>query len=102
MKIPRKITLAGIPIDIIDTPGLAKDRKLLAEARYNEQKIIIDMAAAAKNIIEQSLCHEIVHWVLYIMNEDEHRNNERFVDLMGHFVYQALQTAEYADESDLL
>lgn len=100
MKLPKTITLAGITITVEDAPGLSQSRKLLAEARYNEQKIIIDRIAASTDIVEQTFFHELCHWILYIMNEDEKRNDERHVDVFAHLLYQALKTAQYEENTD--
>ena len=47
---------------------------------------------------EQSFCHELVHAILGVMNEDTLDGNERFVDVFGTFLHQALSTSKYSPE----
>ena len=95
MQIPKAIQLAGINIEIIKDNKLVKEKKVIGEARYSEQSIVIDTEAAPADITEQAFFHELTHWILYVMNEDELRNNEKHVDLFGHLLYQAIKTAGY-------
>ena len=71
-----------------------------SRSRYNEQEISIDKQHARKEFTEQTMCHEVTHWILYMMNEDALRNNEKFVDLFGHFLYQYLKTAGFKISPD--
>lgn len=87
--IPRKIQLAGINIDVVIDRTLYKDRKIVAEAQYPPQRIVIDPSIQTNDSVEQNYYHELVHWILYIMSEDELRQNEKFVDMFGHLLYQA-------------
>jgi hypothetical protein len=45
--------------------------------------------------IEQTFCHELVHSILYHIEERELFNNEKFVNLFAGALYQALETLEY-------
>lgn len=44
----------------------------------------------------QVFCHELVHMILKHMGETRLCNDERFVDLFGNLLYQALSTFRYA------
>lgn len=67
----------------------------MAESRYNEQEISIDQQHARKEFTGQAMCHEVVHWIYFMMNEDELRSNEKHVDLFGHFLYQYMKAAGF-------
>jgi len=95
--IPDKIQLAGIEIATIYDDNLVNKKSVIGEARYSEQTIVIDNKAADINITQQAYFHELTHWILYILNENELRCNEKFVDLFSHLLYQALKTAKYQE-----
>jgi hypothetical protein len=100
MLIPKQLDLAGITITIQPDDKLIENKKCIGEASYNSQKIIIDASATPSDIFEQAYFHELVHWIFYVMNEDELRNNEKLVDLFGHFLYQAIKTSGYTLPED--
>lgn len=90
--IPTSFWLGGIKIDVVYDDTLVKTRQVIAEAQYGRQRILLDPSATPLQTIEQSYLHELVHWIFYIMGEDELRNNERIVDLFAHLLYQARMT----------
>lgn len=90
--IPDFFWLGGLKIEVTYDENLYKNRKVVGEARYPSQSIILDTAVMEKQSNEQNFFHELVHWILYMMNEDELRCNEKFVDLFSHFLYQARVT----------
>lgn len=92
--IPKSFWLGGLKITVERDDALIESRKVIGEARYSEQKILLDPSVAPLQTLEQSFTHEMVHWILYVMNEDELRNNEKFVDLFSHFLYQGLTTRD--------
>lgn len=87
--IPESFWLGGLQIDVNFDENLLKNRKILGEANYPAQKIILDSSLLKKQACEQNYYHELVHWILYVMNEDELRNNEKFVDVFATFLHQA-------------
>lgn len=90
--IPDSFWLGGLKIDVAFDENFYKTRKIVGEAQYPTQKIILDTTIMSKQSVEQNFHHEMVHWILYMMNEDELRTNEKFVDLFAHFLYQARAT----------
>ena len=99
MKIPRQFHLGGIVVTVEFDPNLHSNRRLIGEARYAEQKIVIDPTVAAADMTNQAFWHELLHYVLFIMNEHDLRNNERFVDHASGLFYQAIKssTGEWED-----
>lgn len=95
--IPNQFNLAGLTVTVEFDSTLCQTKNMLGEARYTDQKIVLDPTAAAPETITASFYHELVHWCLYIMNEEELRNSERFVDLMAHLLYQANKTSVYCE-----
>lgn len=84
-------------IDIVREDNLVKDKKCIGEARYSKQQIAIDTTQAPVELTEQSFYHELVHWILYVMGEDDKRNNEQFVDCFAHFLYQYEKTKQFGE-----
>ena len=92
--VPKSFMLGGLRINVNFDDNMVNNRKIIGEARYAEQAVWLDPYAAPQQIVEQSYLHELTHWIFYIMNEDELRNNEKLVDLFAHLLYQALTSAE--------
>ena len=95
LDIPDSFTLAGLTITVVTDNDLVKRQGMVAESRYNEQEVTIDKQHAKREFTEQAMLHEATHWILFVMNEDPLRNNEKFVDLFAHLLYQYLKTAGY-------
>ena len=93
--IPASFMLGGLTINIVRDDSMVSTRGLIGEARYTSQQICLDASVAPLQSLEQSYLHELTHWIFYLMNEDELRNNERLVDLFAHFLYQAMVTAKF-------
>jgi rubrerythrin len=93
--IPSSFWLGGLKIDVEYDNTLARNKNFIGEARYSEQRVVLDPSVSPIQTLEQSFLHELVHWIFYLMNEDELRNNEKIVDLFSHFLYQALVTAKH-------
>jgi len=96
-RIPSRITLAGIPIDIVLDDTFAAKQNCAGQSCYQSQTIHLDSKLTPADSRNQTFWHEVTHWIFYIMGEDELRNNERIVDLLAHLIYQSIKTAEYND-----
>lgn len=93
--IPKTFSLGGITVNVEGDDTLCRSRKMVGEAQYIMQRIVLDTASMKQQMMEQCFYHELVHWILYVMNEDELRNNEKFVDVFSQFLYQSVVTAKY-------
>ena len=94
MNIPKKLELAGLTIDICNSPTI-KEENMIGQAAYAEQKIYLDFNLAPKDITEQAFWHELIHWIFFMMNEEELRQKEKLIDLMAHFLYQAVKSGKF-------
>jgi hypothetical protein len=99
--IPLSFMLGGLTVSVELDNTLVSSKRMLGEARYMEQLIHLDASIGKKQLIEQTYYHELVHWILYVMNEDELRNNEKFVDVFAQFLYQARVTEQYQSASSV-
>jgi hypothetical protein len=91
--IPKEFNLAGLKIKVELNPNLYQERKIVGEARYPSQTISLDSTVLEKESAQQNFYHELIHWIFYILNEDELRNNEKLVDQMAYLLHQALSTS---------
>ena len=89
MNIPEFTWLMGMKITTEFDSTLCARKKLVGEADYRQQKIVLDNSVCTQEILEQSYLHELVHWILFLMNRQELRNDEDFVDTFAHLIYQA-------------
>jgi len=87
--IPSSFWLGGLKISVAFDDTMVKAKQVIGEARYAHQQIVLDRSVAPLQTVEQSFYHEMVHWIFYVMGEEDLRNNEKLVDLFAHFLYQA-------------
>lgn len=92
--IPLSIQLGGLTIDVLFQEKLAKNDGMIGVADYALQQIRLDPTITTKQTTEQAYFHELTRWILFMMDERELCNNEKFVDVFAHFLYQALTSAE--------
>ena len=90
MRIPQKLDIAGITVEVLIENGSIVEASYIGKSDFSFQKIHMDIATVPRQTTEQAFCQEIVHWILYIMNEHELRMNEKFVDTFAHLMYQVL------------
>lgn len=90
MKIPNKVQLMGETIKVTIDKDLAMRTDAFGQAhhRFNEIKINYN---DNKEIMEHTFFHELTHMVLDKMNEQDLSGNEKFVNLFGGLLYQALK-----------
>jgi hypothetical protein len=67
--------------------------KVIGSACYPSQSINIDPSASPHDWIMQAYFHELTHWILHVMSHPL-QNDEAFVDMFAHLLYQALKSGE--------
>lgn len=93
MKIPRQFELVNETIKIEKNKFLNNEKGHIGYADYINNKIILDDSDFWKKKQDEGFCHELVHWILYKMNNDLEKD-ENFVGLFGSLLHQALKTME--------
>jgi hypothetical protein len=88
MKIPDKIKIAGKEYKIQYDEGIYYRDHNRGEVNYNTEIITI-YSKASKQQQEEVLCHEIVHIILRMIDNDI--NNEKLVGAFGELLYQAIK-----------
>ena len=103
MKIPTSFQLFGQTIRVEMVEDLLENEDATGVALYRKNMIQLQCPSAACNRppvqAEATFCHELMHWIFYVIGEDELRKNEKLVDLIGRLLHQALSTMVYEDHS---
>jgi hypothetical protein len=94
LRLPKKIQLGGIEITINQIEGMVEQSEVIGRADYPGQGIDIDPSAAPHDWTMQAYYHEKVHWILHMMSHPL-QNNEEFVDMFSHLLYQSDKSAEF-------
>ena len=93
-KIPKKLILGGnnITIEIVSS---CKDcgNTAYGLALFKENKIQI-VKADNKDFMNNIFFHELTHFILNLIGEDDLSNNEKLVTQIGLLIHQAIKTME--------
>lgn len=93
MDIPKKIKLYNYDIDI---KRFKKIKKHWGKCDFHKYKIeVVDDSIFKdknqKKAVEVTYLHELTHFILYLMGENELTNNEKFIETFSHLLHQALE-----------
>ena len=96
-RTPMAFQLFGHTINVEYSNNLIREHDSYGLANYRTTRIELqtcDAAGAERNIkeIESTFCHELAHWMLHFMGEEELGENEKFTGLLGNMIHQALST----------
>lgn len=99
MKIPKRFKLFGHIIEVNITHDLSDKTDLRGCTKYREHKILLQAVdnkfyTRPTSNQEQTFYHELVHWILTLMSEDNN-HDEKFVETFSMLLHQALTTMEY-------
>lgn len=89
MQIPKKITIFGETVKIKRVESL-KRTSSFGEAHYRYNEIFIDNTIP-DDLIESTFFHELTHFVLHKMGENEMCDNEKFVCTFSALLHQSLK-----------
>lgn len=99
MKIPKQFELMGHVIRVRMVDDLAYTQDNTGTARYRDSELLLQKDNSGHRRksfqIEHDFCHELVHFILGRIGEEELNENEQFVDLFGGLLYQAMKSAKY-------
>ncbi len=98
MKIPKEFKLAGKKIKVEFVDDLKNEEDAIGAAVYRRNIIRIQTPSETtpipKESVEQTFFHELVHFILHEIGEDELRDNERFVTSFSGLLHQAIKTMD--------
>jgi len=95
IRLPKRINIFGqtIEIELSDTIQDTEDAEGLS--LYRKNKIILNNYNRTDEQIENNFFHEIMHFVFCYLNENDLKDNEKLVHLIGAVLHQIFKTAEY-------
>lgn len=93
LNIPAQVEIAGLIIKtvLMGDEDNWTEKNCIGKAEYQTQSIVIDVTRVKEtDTLEQIYYHELLHWLFHIMGEEDLQRNEKLVDLLAHFLYQAI------------
>jgi hypothetical protein len=97
--VPLSFCIMGYTITVEWNERLRHHEDLVGLAMHRDNKIVIQPSVPGNprtsEQIEHTFFHELVHFILDAMQEEELRKNEKFVDVFSGLLHQALTTMEY-------
>lgn len=97
-KIPKEFMLFGTKISVKYDNGLYYNNDATGESRYPVNEIVLQSTNDDYKADDSTFYHELVHWVLHMMGEEELDSNEKFVDIFGRLLHQFITTSKYQEE----
>ena len=98
MNIPKKFRLMGHEINVKFVEDLTNEHESVGAAVYRRDEIRLQPSIngnlRSENLIAHNFLHELVHFILYMMEEDKLRDDEKFVGVFSGLLHQALDTME--------
>ena len=99
IKIPKEFQIFGETITVESNDALTYKEGLKGMTLYRENRIVLQLnnegASIPQDSIEQTFFHEMLHFVLDKIKEDELREDEKLVDLISSALHQVFKTAKY-------
>lgn len=104
IKIPTQFELFGQTIKVEWVEELNDKSGAKGETRYRENKISLQKNNKAfthlKSDAEVTYIHEVLHWVLNTLGEDEFNRDENRVDRLAHALHQVFVTSVYGRKKE--
>ena len=98
-QIPKRFKLYGSTISVVFNPTLLHTDDARGVAVYRDHKIILQPVGEQNPLpatqVEQSFCHELVHFLFHAAGYPEDRADETKVERVSQLFHQALTTMEY-------
>ena len=95
--IPKRVTIAGIDIDIV-WAEIGEGARCLGKADYVAQKIYLNPNLAQQDTLNQCYYHELLHYIFFVMGKTNLKDDEGFIDGLAHLLYQARKSEVKREE----
>jgi predicted SprT family Zn-dependent metalloprotease len=99
LKIPKSFQLHGQTIEVAYVDHIGSESGTLGEAHIAKNRIVLQNNASgfarSDSQIEQTFLHELVHFILIHLGQNELCDQEPFVDGFAHLLHQALSSMTY-------
>ena len=100
--IPTSFWLYGQNIAVNFDPTLSDVTDCVGESHYRRNEIVLqpntEGVERLVSRVEQTFLHELVHYIFYMLGEDDLRKNEKLIDGVASLLHQAINTAEYEED----
>jgi hypothetical protein len=94
VKIPKTFTLLGTTYDVLCVPVKDWEGEEDEIGYFLAQQRRIAIKVGDQQIMEHTFCHELCHAILSHMGEDKLTRNEKFVDVFGGLLHQAMTSSK--------
>jgi len=96
--IPTSFSLFARKINVVFREDLSEDCECIGRVNYRKNLIELQpgsIGSEERTDVIDTFFHELIHFLLYAMGERELKENEKFVDVLGRLLHQALTSMEY-------
>jgi predicted SprT family Zn-dependent metalloprotease len=92
MKIPNELQLMGLKIKTKIHDHIIIENNTIGEAHFNTHTIYLvsERVGVAKEAIELTYIHELVHFILYMLGKNDLNQNEEFITTFSNLLHQAI------------
>ena len=96
--IPKSVELLDQTINIVYKDDMTDKEDIVGRCRYRTNEIEIQEPKKHNMPDDQVIrtyFHELVHFILDVMKEEELNKKEEFVDTLAGYIYQSIKTSKY-------
>ena len=98
-RFPKEFELMGHKINVERDDDLYTSSQAIGIASYLDNIIKIqgknNCPAVSVSLQEQTFYHELVHFIFYLLGEEDLNQNEKLVDNIGQMLYQFMKTRKF-------
>lgn len=94
-RLPKQIELGGATITVKESEGLTKHAGALGQSIYDTLEIHLDQKLKPEDVKAITYYHELTHFILHTMGQNELNRDEGFVDNFANLLWQSIKTAKY-------
>ncbi len=98
LKIPKQFEIGGRTVKVKFIKKMADNDSVVGYAKYRQNLIEIQENVEGTSMPYdrkiETFYHELVHWILCMMDEDE-KNNDKYVSIFSQYLHQILKTSVY-------
>jgi hypothetical protein len=103
VRIPKRFKILGRTVEVVWVDDLLQSSDFCGAARYRMDQVALqtpnDAYRPTPAQLENTFCHEVVHWMLYMSGNHDLNKQESAVELLGAMLHQILSTAEYDEDA---
>ena len=93
-----RVNICGVMHNVIENEdSFEADVTHFGVINYGQAKIVINNNLTAETK-KETLCHEMVHGMLFHLGYEELSVDEKFVQALGNAIYQGFDIIEYEDK----